>query len=163
MLSLISSLIGGLFGGILRLAPEVLKFLDAKNDRQHELDMQDKQLAFLQAQGTLKVQEAQIQTSADVQKGQFDAYMAAYKAENTMLANSSPWVNNVNALIRPSVTFGVFTLWTLCRLAVIAMAYKTNGGDAITVLSQAWTADDAALMSMISSFYFVGRTIEKKQ
>ena len=34
---------GSLLGGIFRLAPEVLKFFDKKNERQHELAMFDKQ------------------------------------------------------------------------------------------------------------------------
>jgi len=32
-------LLGSIFGGLFRLAPEVLKFLDKKNERQHELNM----------------------------------------------------------------------------------------------------------------------------
>ena len=156
------TILSGLFGGLLRLAPEVLKFLDGKNDRQHELDMMDKQLAFLQAQGTLKIDEARVTTSADVQKSQFDAYVAAYQAENTMLSHSSQWVNNINALIRPSVTFGVFTLWAIIRLALIVYNFHATG-NVTEALMNVWTQDDAALLSMIASFYFVGRTIEKKQ
>ena len=34
---------GSLLGGIFRLAPEVLKYFDKKNERQHELAMFDKQ------------------------------------------------------------------------------------------------------------------------
>ena len=30
------SLLGGIFGGLLRLAPEVMKFFDRKNEREHE-------------------------------------------------------------------------------------------------------------------------------
>lgn len=156
------TILSGLFGGLLRLAPEVLKFLDGKNDRQHELDMMDKQLAFLQAQGTLKIDEARVTTSADVQKSQFDAYVAAYQAENTMLSHSSQWVNNINALIRPSVTFGVFTLWAIIRLALIVYNFHATG-NVTEALMNVWTQDDAALLSMIASFYFVGRTIERKQ
>lgn len=156
------SLLGGLFGGLLRLAPELLKFLDGKNDRQHELDMMDKQLLFLQEQGKIKIDEARVTTSADVQKSQFDAYMAAYAAENALFNHSSQWVNNINALIRPSVTFGVFTLWAICRLAVLVYAYHATGNVQETLMN-AWTADDAALLSAIAAYYFVGRTIEKKQ
>ena len=64
------TLISGLFGGVLRLAPEVLKFLDAKNDRAHELAMQDKQLAFQQLQGQQQLQVIQAQGAIDVQKAE---------------------------------------------------------------------------------------------
>jgi len=36
-----SGVIGSLFGGLFRLAPEVLKFFDKQNDRKHELAMMD--------------------------------------------------------------------------------------------------------------------------
>ena len=32
-----SGILGSLFGGIFRLAPEILKFFDKKNERDHEL------------------------------------------------------------------------------------------------------------------------------
>ena len=56
-----SSILGGLLGGAFRLVPELFKFLDAKNERAHELAMQDKQLEFAKLQGQNKIQEAQIQ------------------------------------------------------------------------------------------------------
>lgn len=43
---MIETLIGGALGGLLRLAPEVLKWLDRKGERAHELAMQDKALEF---------------------------------------------------------------------------------------------------------------------
>lgn len=162
MWSIITTFLGGAFGGILRLAPEILKFLDAKNDRAHELNMADKQLEFLKAQGTLKIDEANVYAQRDIEQGRFNAMAAAWQAENTMLSRSAGWVNNINALIRPSVTFGVFTLWAICRLAVIVYAYKATGSIQET-LTNAWTAEDAGLLSMIASFYFVGRTIDKQK
>ena len=36
---MLETLMGGVFGGVLRLAPEVIKFFDAKNERGHELRM----------------------------------------------------------------------------------------------------------------------------
>jgi len=43
---MIETLLGGLLGGAFRLAPEVLKWLDRKGERGHELAMQDKVLEF---------------------------------------------------------------------------------------------------------------------
>ena len=36
---MMETLLGGVFGGLLRLAPEALKFFDQKNERKHELAM----------------------------------------------------------------------------------------------------------------------------
>jgi hypothetical protein len=155
------SLLGGLFGGLLRFAPELLKFLDGKNDRAHELAMMDKQLLFLQEQGKLKIDEARMTTDATIQQAQFQTMMSAYQAEQVMLSHASTWVNNINALIRPSVTFGVFTLWTICRLAVIFYSFHATG-DVKETLVNAWTAEDAALLSAIAAYYFVSRTLDKR-
>ena len=38
---MIETLLGGLLGGAFRLAPEILKWLDRKGERGHELAMQD--------------------------------------------------------------------------------------------------------------------------
>ena len=43
---MIETLLGGLLGGAFRLAPEILKWLDRKGERGHELAMQDKALEF---------------------------------------------------------------------------------------------------------------------
>ena len=43
---MIETLLGGLLGGAFRLAPELLKWLDRKRERGHELSMQDKALCL---------------------------------------------------------------------------------------------------------------------
>lgn len=159
---MLMTILSGLFGGILRLAPELLKFFDAKNDRAHELAMQDKQLAFLQAQGTLKVEEARLTTTSDMETARFETLKAALIAEGAMAAQAGPLASFINALVRPAVTFGVFTLWAICRIALIAYSFHATG-NVTESLMNAWTQDDASLLAMIASFYFVGRSIEKKQ
>ena len=56
---MIETLLGGLMGGAFRLAPELLKWLDRKGERGHELAMQDKALEFEKLRG------AQAWTEAD--------------------------------------------------------------------------------------------------
>lgn len=162
------TILSALFGGLLRLAPELLKFLDAKNDRQHELDMQDKALAFQQLTGTQRINEIGSQGVIDVQKGlmdvqkaQFDAYQSAYASQAAEAAAGGKVVAFLNAVVRPLVTFGIVSLWAVHTIAVMVYAYSATG-NMVDTLVNAWTADDGAMLSMILSFYFVGRTIEKK-
>jgi len=54
---MIETLLGGLLGGIFRLAPEMLRWLDRKGERGHELAMQDKALEFEKLRGTQRMQE----------------------------------------------------------------------------------------------------------
>ena len=61
---MIETLIGTLFGGLFRLAPEVLKWMDAKNDRAHELAMFDKQLEADRLRATSDIDKINAQSSA---------------------------------------------------------------------------------------------------
>ena len=60
---MIETLLGGLLGGAFRLAPEVLKWLDRKGERGHELAMQDKALEFEKLRGAQRM--AEISAAAD--------------------------------------------------------------------------------------------------
>ena len=50
-------LLGSIFGGLFRLAPEVLKFLDKKNERQHELSTFLLQTDLLKMRGEFQMDE----------------------------------------------------------------------------------------------------------
>ena len=50
-------LLGSIFGGLFRLAPEVLKFFDKKNEREHELLMFSRQCELEQQRGQMRLAE----------------------------------------------------------------------------------------------------------
>ena len=52
---MIETVLGSLVGGAFRLVPEVLRWFDRKDERKHELKMQDKQLEFQKLMGTQKI------------------------------------------------------------------------------------------------------------
>jgi len=67
MLELLSGgIFGSLLGGIFRLAPEVLKFLDKKNERGHELEMFNRQCELEAQRGQQKMAEIGAQHEATV-------------------------------------------------------------------------------------------------
>ena len=165
---MILTILSGIFGGLLRLAPELLKFLDAKNDRQHELDMQDKQLEFLKVQGQTRVDEISIQgkidlarADLDVQKAQFDAYQAAMAEQASMAIAGGAWTAAISAIVRPAITFMVFTMWMAYKSCMLIAAFETGGGIVQAIITS-WPQDDVAMLTMILSFWFVGRAIEKR-
>ena len=56
MLDILSGgLLGSIFGGLFRMAPEVLKFFDKKNERAHELLMFSRQCELEQLRGQQKL------------------------------------------------------------------------------------------------------------
>jgi len=164
------TLISGLFGGVLRLAPEILKFLDARNDRAHELAMQDKQLAFQQLQGQQQLQVIQAQGAIDVQKAEaqyetdhLQALQTAFTTQAQMAQSAGGFAAALNALVRPVVTFYVFVMWGLYHIATVILSLHDNSFQSIVnALVSTWTDNDQQLLTMIVSFYFVGRAIEKK-
>jgi hypothetical protein len=156
------TILSGLFGGLLRLAPELLKFFDAKNDRQHELDMQDKALAFQQVTGTQKIAEIHAQGEADAQKAQIDALQTAFTTQAAMASAGGKLISFISALVRPAVTFFVFLMWAAWKISVMVYAWELTG-NMVQVLMNNWGQDDTSMLTMIVSFWFVGRSIEKQQ
>ena len=67
---MIETLLGGLLGGAFRLAPEILKWLDRKDERKHELSMFDKQLEA----DKLKGDQALAQINAQAEKTHGNKY-----------------------------------------------------------------------------------------
>jgi hypothetical protein len=78
MLDILSGgIFGSLLGGIFRLAPEVLKWLDKKNERSHELEMFKNQCQLEAQRGSQKLEEIGPQRAADDDTGVLDAFNSA--------------------------------------------------------------------------------------
>lgn len=153
---MIESLLGGVFGGLLRLAPEVLKWLDRKDERKHELAMLDKEMAMAQ----LRVTQAMHTADASVEVAQFEAIESALKGQASMARSGGKVVSAISALVRPLVTYWVVVLWSAVKIASMVLAYQTNGDWKAMLLSN-WSADDNAIMSLLLSFWFVGRVWDR--
>lgn len=149
-------LLGSIFGGLFRLAPEVLKFLDKKNERQHELNMFQLQTDLEKMRGTFKMEEKYVDYSTQ----QLDTIKAAFH-EQAETAKASGWfVASISALVRPGITWALFFMYAAVKAAALAMAFQT-GGSWIEVITKVWDEDDFAMFNMCLTFWFVGRSIEK--
>lgn len=156
---MIESLIGTLFGGVFRLAPEVMKVWDRKNERAHEAVMLDKQIAA----DTLKAQAAQqlAQTQADTQigMGELDALVEATKAQATM--TGVKWVDALNQLVRPLLAMQwLIVLWPSVVVAGFLLSVQ-DGVAALTAMHGAFGTEEKALASSIASFWLVDRSLRK--
>ena len=74
-------LLGSIFGGLFRLAPEVLKFLDKGNERKHELSMFTLQTDLEKMRGQFKMEERYVDYSVN----QLDAIKEAFKEQASIL------------------------------------------------------------------------------
>jgi hypothetical protein len=93
-------LLGSLFGGLFRLAPEVLKFLDKGNERKHELSMFTLQTDLEKMRGQFKMEERYVDYSVN----QLDAIKEAFKEQATTAKEAGWFVAAVSALVRPGIT-----------------------------------------------------------
>ena len=151
-----SGILGSLFGGIFRLAPEILKFFDKKNERDHELKMFTLQTDLEKIRGEFRVEERYVDHSVS----QLEAIKEAFKEQSQTAVASYKWVAAVSALVRPMVTYILFGLYVVYKLALLYMGW--DSGVAWTELAlRSWTVEDFGLLNMILTFWFVGRSIEK--
>jgi len=157
MLEMLSGgLLGSLFGGLFRLAPEVLKHFDKKNERGHELSMFTLQTDLEKMRGEFKMEEKYV----DYSSNQLDAIKEAFKEQSTTAKEAGWFVSAVSALVRPGITWALFFMYAAVKAAAIYMAFKVNA-DWAAVMTSSWGTDDFAMLNMCLTFWFVGRSIEK--
>jgi hypothetical protein len=153
---MLETLLGGVFGGVLRLAPEVLKFFDAKNERGHELRMLEAEMKFAQVKGEIAMR----QTEAQMTMAEVDAIGEAFKEQSATAQAAGKVVAAISALVRPFVTYLFVVAYALVKVAGYLIALE-QGGEWKSVITTMWSVDDMAVLNMILSFWFVGRVYER--
>lgn len=151
-------LLGSIFGGLFRLAPEVLKFLDKKNERAHELAMFQLQTDLEKVKGQFRVEEKYVDYSVQ----QLDTIKAAFEEQGKTAQEAGKVVAAISALVRPGITWSLFAMYATVKAATLVLAFQTQAPWHEVIL-KCWDEDDFALFMMVISFWFVGRSIEKYQ
>lgn len=148
---------GGL-GGLLRLAPEILKGLDRKNERAHELAMMEIEIRIAEK----RMEHEMRKVDAAMTIAEMDAISAAVKEQGQTARAAGKFVAAVSALVRPIVTYWFVIMYSLVKVVGMTMAVQA-GGDWKEVLVSSWTADDMAMLIMVLSFWFVGRVYDRQR
>jgi hypothetical protein len=170
MITSITTIIGLLGGGFMRLLPEIMAFLNRKTDNVHELAMMDKQIDLQKLKAaddreTIRTQgeedRATIGSKSDAESvlALLDAQKEALKGQ--MQRTGFKWVDALNFLVRPLVTYFFVGLYGFVKLAMIILAFQQI--DAWGSVVQVWSNDDAGILSGILGFWFVGRVFDKKK
>jgi len=152
------TLLGGVFGGVLRLAPEIFKIFDKKNERAHELRMVQAEMEFAKIRGEIAMR----QVEAAMTMAEVDAIGEAFKEQSQTAKNAGKFVSAISALVRPTVTYAFLALYAAVKIAAFMIAIDQNG-DWKEVLIQMWGSDDLAVFNMVISFWFVGRVYERSR
>jgi hypothetical protein len=106
---MIETLLGGLLGGAFRLAPEILKWLDRKGERGHELAMQDKALEFEKIRGAQRMAEIGASADAAWNVGAVDTLREAVAAQGTR--SGVRWADALSVSVRPVITYWFMALY----------------------------------------------------
>lgn len=154
-------IIGSLIGGVFRLAPEVFKFFDKKNEREHELKMFDRQCELEQVRGQMKLAEIGAARDAAVDVGVMDAFNAAINQQAEMAKAAGGWAAKLSASVRPVVTYWVILLWSFVHLWYAFQAWD-GGAPAKEVFSTMMTTDFMALISGTINYWFLDRTLKQR-
>lgn len=152
----LEGILGALVGGAARLAPDVIAFFDKKNEREHELAMLDRNIELDRMKSKASVDVANINAASGVEIAQLAAMAEGIKAQGQLTGNKK--IDAFNALIRPLVAFWwVVVLYTAVLAARFYLLLESNTPTAQALVSL-WGDNEAALVSSIVMFFFVGRT-----
>ena len=155
---MIETLLGGLLGGAFRLAPEILKWLDRKGERGHELAMQDKALEFEKLRGAQRMAEIGSAADAAWNTGAIEALKEAVAAQGQR--SGIGWADALSASVRPVITYWFMALYCAAKTATFAAGASAGAawGDAIL---HAWTDADQALWAGVLNFWVLGRVFDR--
>jgi hypothetical protein len=162
MLDILSGgLLGSIFGGVFRLAPEVLKWLNKKSEMAHELNMFKFQCDLEAQRGQLKLAEIGAQREAAIDVGVMNAFQSAIEQQATMVKAAGGWVASLSASVRPVVTYWVLFVWSFIHVWFAWNAWL-NGAPAVEVFKTMMTPDFSALLSGTINYWFLDRTLSKR-
>ena len=171
MLTLISSLISFLMGGL----PKVLDFLQDRADKKHEIQlaqMQTERELELRKAGfeierqieEIKLDEIKTQTASaekvsliDAQKSEMEAI---YAHDIAIGQGASQWMINYRTGVRPTITYGFFGLLMLVEIGLFFYGWN-RGVEFKDLANMLWDDDTQALFASIIAFHFGGRAFGK--
>lgn len=155
---MIETLLGSLLGGVFRIAPEFLKWLDRKGEREHELKMVQAEMEFAKIRGEIAMRQVEAQMTV----AELDAMQTALREQGETARKAGRFVAAISALVRPMVTYWFVVLYSIVKFVSIWMAIDANG-DWKEVIVKSWTQDDMAMLMLVLTFWFVGRVWERQK
>lgn len=152
---------GSLLGGVFRLVPEVLKWMDKKNERGHELQMFQSQCALEEKRGAQKLAEIGAQRDATLDIGAMTAFQSAIQQQTDMVNVAGGWAAALSASVRPVMTYYLLVVYGLVKICMVYNQMKT-GVPFAEVMPKLWSIDDMALLSGVVNYWILDRTLAKR-
>ena len=161
MLTLFTTLISFLSGGL----PKLLDFFQDKQDKKHELA-----LAQIQVQMQLEAQKAGFQAQERVEEihteqiqiqTQATERQALYAHDIEIGKGAAQWVINARAMVRPTITYGLFFLLVAVDIAGVWYAW-TMDVPFPDMMKLIWGDDTQIIWASVVSFWFGTQAFGKK-
>jgi len=161
MLTLFTTLISFLSGGV----PKLLDFFQDKSDKKHELE-----LAKLQIQQQVELQKAGYQAQQHLEEirtdqigiqTRADERIALYKHDIEIGKGASQWVINARAMVRPTITYGLFILLVAIDVAGVWYAW-TQDVPFQQMINLVWDDDTQLIWASVIAFWFGTQAFSKK-
>lgn len=153
--------IGSLLGGVFRLAPEVLKWMDRKDERKHELAMFERQTDLEKTRGQIKLDEIGAVRDAAVDIGAMSAFEEAIKQQAQMAQAAGGFAATLSALVRPLLTFWIWTLYSVA-FGVLLYSTWTITKDPVKVAGLVLTPDFMTILAGVTNFWFLDRVLKNR-
>lgn len=158
---ILETLLGGVTGGLFRLTPELLRWLDRKSERAHELAMFDRQLEADKLRSSLHVQEVQAAGQIALDGSALDALRDALKGQAEMAVAAGGAFAGLSASVRPVATYWLLALYGAAK-AGAAAALVAAGSSVAAAAQVTWGEADMAMLSGVLNFWFLDRVIRKQ-
>jgi len=157
---MVETLLGGLLGGIFRIIPEIMKYLDAKNEREHEIKMTEKQIEFEKIRGAQKMAEIAGAEQAAWNTGALDTLKTSIESQFRL--SGVKWVDALSSLIRPAITIQwVILLYPAVIIAGFFLAIGHDNVSALQALKQVFGPEEKAIVGAILNFWFLSRVFDR--
>lgn len=161
MLTLLSTLLGFFSSGL----PKVLDFFQDRADKRHELELvriQNERELMLAERGFLAQQRVEeIKLDQVEMEGYFQERQALYQHDIEIGKGASQWVINVRAMVRPTITFGLFLLLVIVDTAGIMYAYSM-GVSFTDMMEYVWDDETQMVWASIIAFWFGSQAFNKR-
>jgi len=155
-----ATLIGSLIGLFTRALPEVINYLDKKNDRKHELELVQEQTKYSLALGAQKQEEIKIQGEVTYDEKALDAFKVALEGQNKYTSNTK--IDILNAIIRPLITIQwVIILYPAVIIAKF-WALMAQSTPILIAIPLVWTDTENGIVAGIINFFFLNRVLKIK-
>lgn len=149
------SIIGAILGLIGSLLPEIIKFLNRKEDHRHEIEMAKIQLEMAEKQHAYRM--AEIEATADIEESK-----ALYQYAEPKLTGVK-WIDAITMLyqssVRPTVTYAFVAFFALVKYAKYKV-FLASGMSQWSIIVNLWESEDMALFSTIIAFWFGQRFLK---